>query len=369
LFFGAGTGLVNGFQALVAMRFFVGFGIGGLIVPFDIFAEFLPTEHRGQRLLFINCISALVALGVPIYAYHTIGMGRSWKWFVFLCEIPCLFSFVSGYFLVPESPRWLVSKGRKEEALDILRHAAAVNGKDPDEIFPPDRSIKPEPVEESGFLELFKPKWIKLTLLIWIVWFGFAFAYFGTILATTRVFEDDTDEAGQGDAAPTFNFSAIFISCTAEIVGLTFVIFTVDSYGRIKSQMLFYTLGGLCVFALCLPALVGKVGMLTFIAFCARMCEMGASCLTWVMTSEVLTTDIRTTGHSAANAVARVGGFVSPYIVEGDTDLLRAGVIILAVHVVTVFAVSCIPETKGRPLGLHETTRRVYDQDLDEILI
>ena len=42
------------FGVLLAFRFLVGFGVGGLFVPFDILAEFLPTKHRGQFLIKMN---------------------------------------------------------------------------------------------------------------------------------------------------------------------------------------------------------------------------------------------------------------------------------------------------------------------------
>jgi len=246
-----------------------------------------------------------------------------------------------------------VSQGRNDEALNILRKAARTNGLDPDEVFPSGFVIKPEPEENSSYLQLFTPKWRKITLLLWGVWFGFSFAYYGTILAVTRVFQDNSDNS---DGTPNFNFEAIFISCTAEILGTTIIIFSVDSIGRIRSQQLSYTLGGLCVFMLCLPSLKGSVGTLTVLAFVARVFEMAASCLTWVTTVEILTTEIRTTGHSAANAVARIGGFICPYVVEGNTKLFTVGIVMIVIHALAVFCVTFLPETKGKAMGFHDTS-------------
>ena len=57
---------------------------------------------------------------------------------------------------VPESSRWLISRGRNTEALDILRYAASVNGNDSEAIFPSWCILKDEPEERSSFLELLK---------------------------------------------------------------------------------------------------------------------------------------------------------------------------------------------------------------------
>jgi len=371
-FFGFGTVLAWGYYSLLAMRFMVGFGIGGLTVPFDIYAEFLPTDHRGQHLMAIWYFWTGGSLLVPALAYFTFGYGRSWQIFVLLCAMPCLLSAIAGYFFVPESPRWLVSRHRYDEALDILRNAATVNGKDPHKVFPPGTHFKPEPDEGSSFSELFKPEWRNLTLLLWGVWFGFSFAYYGTILAITRVFEDDAGGTEMYDDdsydIPTFNFQAIFISCTAELVGITVILLTVDKLGRISTQAAFYALGGLCVYMLCRPS-IDSDGTLTFISFCARICEMAASCLTWVTTAEVLSTEIRTTGHSAANAVARIGGFLCPYLVEGKTTLATVGMVMVVVHAFAVACVAFLPETKGKSLGFHEPPRRLSSRGHEQMPI
>ena len=52
--FGLLSGTAPNFGSLVFFRFVVGFGVGGLFVPFDILAEFVPTKHRGQYLVYMN---------------------------------------------------------------------------------------------------------------------------------------------------------------------------------------------------------------------------------------------------------------------------------------------------------------------------
>jgi len=110
--FGFATAAVNSYPALIAVRFLVGFGVGGLTVPFDTLAEFVPTSARGTNLLAIEYFWCIGTLLTPLAAYYTIGTGgeegsniHSWRWFVALCAVPCLLSTVVGYCFVPESPR------------------------------------------------------------------------------------------------------------------------------------------------------------------------------------------------------------------------------------------------------------------------
>ena len=73
------------------------------------------------------------------------------------------------------------------------------------------------------------------------------------------------------------------------------VILMVDRFGRIAPQSFSYLFGGLFVLLLSMSARK-SLFLSTLAAFCARIFEMMATCLTWVTTAEVLSTEIRTTG-------------------------------------------------------------------------
>lgn len=109
------------------------------------------------------------------------------------------------------------------------------------------------------------------------------------ILLITRIFENTRkDQEANIDNGPEFNFPAIVISSTAEVVGLLIVISQIDSVGRVNAQAISYGLGGITVFAVCLTSSVGNVSsgvslaILTILSYFARCFEMGASCVTWV---------------------------------------------------------------------------------------
>lgn len=353
-FFGMITALCNGFWSLLFVRFMVGFGIGGLTVPFDILVEFIPTESRGKYLLLIEYYWTLGSMMVPIVAYFTIELMDSWKLFVVVCAVPSLVSLVSGIYFVPESPRWLILKGRNEEALAILRHAAYVNGQDPKKVFPSGCYIIEEDDQDSNFIELFQPRWRKTTLLLFALWSGFAICYYGAIMVTTRIFQVESSEVDDDDANSihaTFDYSAIFISSSAEAIGTAIAIGLVDRIGRIPTIAGSYFTGGIVLFLLCF--FVHQMGRSVAVAlsFMSRICEMIASCTVWISTAEIFTTDIRSTGHSATNAVARIGGFISPYVVSGNASFQLIGAVFLAVHVGAALCALQLPETKGLELG------------------
>lgn len=324
-------------------------------MPFDILAECLPISIRGKFLLFIEYFWTLGSMTIPVLAYLTIGQGASWNVFVFICAIPCCIGTIGGMIYVPESIHWLASQGRTNEALDILKDAAIINGKDPNDIFTAIDGITPlkikhEQSEDTSYAELLKPKWRKLTLLLWVLWFFLAFSYYGTLMIVTKVFEEDNDS--DDDDSLSFDYLAIFISSTAEIFGTTMVILTVDKWGRVMSQIIFYCFGGFFLYLLCMFADTKATNtLLTIYSFMARIFTMASTCCTWVAAAELFGTEVRTTGHSSCSAVARVGGIIVPFIVYSNISFPHLGVIMLVVHYLVTIIVMQTPETQGKEMG------------------
>lgn len=305
---------------------------------------------------------------VVCVAYFTLEQEKvgGWRLFVVVCNVPCWFSVLVGYYYVPESPRWLCAQGRCEEALVILRKAAKTNGLDSDLLFPVGLNLENEEEDESSFCELFSSRWRWTTLKLWGVWGFFAFGYYGTILVITEIFNSEREHStglGGGNQTYGFDYAAIFVSSSAELVGTSFAIFSIDTAGRIPVQKGAYAMAGVTVCALCLSAANdARRSVLIALSFAARIFEMIGSCVSWVSTAEILTTEVRTTGHSAANAVARIGSLFSPFLMQGHGSLLKKGLVMLAIHTGAVLCVSQLPETKGSHLGRAHQPHTLYDE-------
>mmetsp|Transcript_51513 Transcript_51513/g.124389 ORF Transcript_51513/g.124389 Transcript_51513/m.124389 type:complete len:683 (+) Transcript_51513:67-2115(+) len=427
-FFGMATALCTTYTQLLVARFLVGFGVGGLTVPYDALGEMMGSSLRGRSMLSTSFFWTGGSLLVPLFAWMTLGGGGSyeststgsWRSFVVLCAVPCVFSAILGFWLVPESPRFLLSKGRGERALGILRKAAARNGKAPfitfpegtvlvDEHAPTQSDTQQETHQEKNCCYLLSsPQRRKISFFLMWQWFGLAFVYYGCIIAVSIVFSDEEsgdDSIGAGDvstdvdsaAADTgtssgsfeFDYSAILISSSAEVVGLSFAILVIDCWGRVRTQTWTYFLGGLCVLILGLLDYYVGGGVqvpesetsnstkttedagaiqenelnedvidqqeerrhLVFFAFLARMFIMAATSATWLHTSELLPTEIRATGHGLANASGRVGGLLCPFIITESSSLRLIGLFMFAVSVLASVCSYCLPETAGMALG------------------
>ncbi|GKY95332.1 hypothetical protein MPSEU_000495000 [Mayamaea pseudoterrestris] len=330
----------------------IGFGVGGLTIPFDTLAEFLPAKGRGTNLLLIEYFWTVGCLYVVAAAYCTLqGADAQWQKLVLLCNLPCVAALIIGYVCVPESPRWLVSRGRCDEALHVLRKVAKINGLDAQTVFPQGLELaQEEHGPEATIADLLQPEWRAITLCLWGTWCGFAFGYYGAILTITKVFKS-SDSSPSTTSPYSFDYSAIFVSSSAEILGTTLAILAIDRLGRIPSQVASYVAAGISI---CLLGILSEEhasrNILVALGFLTRVFEMCGTCSTWVGTAEILTTEVRTTGHSAANAVARIGAFVSPFVIA-DNSPRNIGLVMLLVHLFTAACVSKLPETKGKSLG------------------
>jgi len=153
--FSIATGLLyftpdNGWIYLTIMRFFVGFGVGGLYcVDLPLVQEFMPSSKRGWVGGLVTCV---IPLGVGMGAVLGAFMGPTeWRLLFVIGLAPSLLVLLVRIW-VPESPWWLVRQGRYEEARKSLAWALQVS---PNSLPLPDTTSNPRPVAPS-FFELFK---------------------------------------------------------------------------------------------------------------------------------------------------------------------------------------------------------------------
>ncbi|KAK8217256.1 hypothetical protein M8818_001509 [Zalaria obscura] len=122
------------FKMFVASRFFVGFGctLSQLSSPL-LLTEICHPQHRGRVTAVYNCLWNVGAVVATWLTFGTFRIQNNWAWRIpsILQAFPSLFQF-SLLFLVPESPRWLISKDRGAEALHVLAKYHA-NGDETDE--------------------------------------------------------------------------------------------------------------------------------------------------------------------------------------------------------------------------------------------
>src|SRR5271169_3005868 len=140
----------NGWIYLSVMRFFVGFGVGGLYcVDLPLVQEFMPSSRRGWVGGLVTCVIPLgVGLGAVLGAF--VGSGQ-WRLLFAVGVLPALLVLLVRLW-VPESPRWLCRQGRYEEARKSLAWALQMDAS----ALPLPTAADAGPIIKSNWLDLFK---------------------------------------------------------------------------------------------------------------------------------------------------------------------------------------------------------------------
>lgn len=175
------SALAPSFLTLVIARMIGGLGVGAALIVAPMYiAEISPPELRG-RLVSINQLNIVVGISVAFFTnFLILKLGQSdaawamslridewnWRWMLGLEALPAAVYFLS-LWPVPESPRWLVLKGREKEALGVMTrfNPSARAENQLDEIR---SSIALQPAGEPSRLAVLFKKPLRLVLLIGI---------------------------------------------------------------------------------------------------------------------------------------------------------------------------------------------------------
>lgn len=358
---GFASGAAPSYGWLVLLRAIAGFGIGGVSIPFDLLAEFLPPSHRGTFLIYLQyfwTIGSLFVSGVAWLSLSTYG----WRFLTYVTAIPVTLTSIYSICYLPESPRWLLLKGRREEAEKIIKEAALINGVVMEPFVLKEFVFEDEHVEAS-YSDLLTIKEIRnITIPLWIVWFIFGITYYGVILFVGRIYAKNDHIAH--DKSCSFDYPSIFINTCSEIFGVTISFLLVDKMGRRYTQSGFYVLGA---FAVALMGLNLQGSLLILVAGIGRLSALAASNVTWVVTPELYSTNVRTVGHASCIAFSKLGSFISPFLVVSTLSYYQVGLILGTLNVFAALSALLLPETKDRDLDEHSNIHLVEHRELSRV--
>jgi len=213
------------------------------------------------------------------------------------------------WFVLPESPRWLIASNRMKEAKELIQKAAKRNGKtisekylDPDvEMTAKSSDEKAPEVETMDFKELFNRHLLKNTLVMFIVWPIVTLGYYGITFGMANLSD-----------SLFLNFA---LGSLIEIPSYIAVLALMDIIGRkpIFSGSLLLT-GASCVVVGYLAGEEGVDGVKTVLALTGKFFASGTFAIVYMYTAELYPTLIRSTAVGSCSLMARIGGMLAPQI-------------------------------------------------------
>lgn len=339
------SGFANSFYTLLILRFLTGFGLGGeLPAASTLVSEYSPTKIRGRNVIILESFWAWGWILAALVAYLLIPQ-YGWRTAFFVGGIPALFAAVLR-FAVPESPRYLEIKGKHSQADALVKIMEAQAGVESSDI--KDTADTLVSNVKVTIKDLWTRKFIKTTIVLWIIWFGINFGYYGFVLWTPTLL------VAKGFAlVKSFQFTLIM--CLAQLPGYFSAAYLVEKIGRKKVLSIYFL--GTAVAAWLFGHAATTSAVLTYGSL-LYFFSLGAWGCVYAYTPEVYPTALRASGAGWAAAFGRFGAFIAPFIVPviykiygGITGFiyvfaLLAGVFAAVAVVVGIFG----KETMGKTL-------------------
>ncbi|XP_061696996.1 organic cation/carnitine transporter 2-like [Syngnathoides biaculeatus] len=329
--------LAPSWELFSVIFFLVGFGqISCFVVVFVLGTEILTGPIR---VLFGNlCMPFAFAFGMLLLP-GTAYLVRTWRRLALILALPGL-SCVPLWWLLPESPRWLVSRGHLRRAEVLLSSAAVENRvRAPEVIF---KTTKVENLslnrsESLNFMDLVQTKNIRhISLILWIVWFSANLSYFGISFNMSSL-----------SGNPFVNY---FLVVAIELPAYTASWLASRRLPRRLSFIAFSLLGALALLLVQITVKAHPV-LTLFLVLLGKFGILAGVSILYTYSGELYPTVIRNTALSFCATFSRLGSAVSPYILElGVWYELLPWILVGSLSVFGVALSIFLPETFTHPL-------------------
>ena len=330
------------YELLVLFRFLVGLGLGGeLPVAATLVTEYVPGRARGRFMVLLESFWAVGWLLAALIAYFIIPV-TGWRTAFLIGALPALYTMVIRMHL-PESVRYLLKKGKIEEVRKIVSSLEERCHMEPRPLEVTEKDVAEE--TKGSFTSLWTSRFIKRTVMLWLVWFGIVFSYYGVFMwLPSLVFK-------QGfTVVKTFEY--VLVMTLSQLPGYAAAAWLVDRLGRRYTLSLFLLGSGIASYffghAETVTALLCWGATMSFF-------NLGAWGVIYTYTPELYPTEIRGLGCGWATGFGRVGGMVAPLLVGalltdawdmGHIFYIFAGVFVLISFIVLTLGT----ETKRKEL-------------------
>ncbi|WP_315832446.1 MFS transporter [Bradyrhizobium prioriisuperbiae] len=349
IFWGLGSlfcGLSTTVTMLGASRLLLGFGMGmEFPVAQSMVSEIMPAANRGRYIALLEGFWPLGFIVSGLLSYVVLSVA-DWHWVFILQAIPALFVLVIRRY-VPESPRWLASRGHSDRAEATIREierkvSERLDGKP----LPP-----PQPQqafgtasEGGGIASLFSGIYARRTAMLWSLWFFALLGFYGLTTWLGALLQ------AKGFPVTKSVFYTILISL-AGIPGFLCSAWLVEAWGRKGTLALNLLAGAVACYAY--GSATGQTQLIVA-SLCMQFFLFGMWSALYAYTPELYPTRIRATGTGFASAIGRVGSLIGPYVIgiilptagQAGVFALGAGAFVLAALAVLILG----EETQGRTL-------------------
>ncbi|XP_054336365.1 solute carrier family 22 member 14 isoform X5 [Pongo pygmaeus] len=332
IIFGFGTAFVNSFHLYLFFRFGISQSVVGYAISsISLATEWLVGEHRAHAIILEHCFFAVGAMLLTGIAYSL----PHWR-LLFLVGGILAIPLISYIWILPESPRWLMMKGKVKEAKQVLCYAASVNKKTIPSNLLDELQLPRKKVTRASVLDFCKNRQLcKVTLVMSCVWFTVSYTYFTLSLRMREL-------------GVSVHFRHV-VPSIMEVPARLCCIFLLQQIGRKWS--LAVTLLQAIIWCLLLLFLPEELKSMTILVLTLGKFSLAATVTVFFLyTAELLPTVLRATGVGLVSLASAAGAILSLTIISQTPSLLP--IFLCCVLAIVAFSLSLLlPETRDQPLS------------------
>ena len=327
--------------SLFILRFLIGVGVGlEYPVAGSLLTEFLPQKHRGKRLAGLTILWFAGAALAYIVGNLILSIGGDAAWRLVLAS-PAVLGVLLFVIRIgtPESPRWLISKGRFSEAEQIIK-----------KVYGPDFSLKNVPAENSEakvtLKDLVRSGYGKRMLFVCVFWSAAVvpmFAVYSFAPVVLKALNLNGEWASLGSVAITLLF----------VVGCIIATRLIDTMGRRRLIIHSFLWSSLALLGLGMFSHGSE--MLVLVMFGAYAVFIGgAQVLELVYPNELFPTEVRAFAVGMGSSMSRIGSAAGTWLVPVSLQTLGIAHTMYAAAIVSfiglLVSVWLAPETRNMTL-------------------
>lgn len=335
------------YLSFIVFRTIQGIGLGGEVpVAATYMNEVSASRFRGRMVLLLQ---SSFAFGIVITSLVSIWIipNLGWQWMFFIGAAPAVLAVWLRRFM-PESPRWLASRGQTEEAHKVMQsieeEIARRHTLPPATLQPP----TPGSAEQPGIAALFVGPYFKRTIMMWTLMLCTSITGYGLLTWMPSIYRTVL----KLPVNEVLRYG--LVGSIASFLGCVSCAFLVDMIGRRAAFSLGFFGSALALGVLWHVALsVEPIYLVTLAAIGLYFISMLLSGL-YLYVPELYPTSIRAVGTGAASAWLRIGAIVGPSLVGwilGASDV--SGVFLMFAAIGAIGGLTILlfaPETRGRRL-------------------
>ncbi|XP_072912007.1 solute carrier family 22 member 16 isoform X1 [Hemitrygon akajei] len=345
--FGVAVAFTNDYYSFIIVRFLLALVASGyLVVVFVYVTEYTGLKARSWASMHVHAYFAVGIMVVALVGF----LVRTWRLYQLILSVVTV-PFIFFCWLLPETPWWLLAKGRIEDVQKLVDRIAQWNRvKIPCHLSvmqmnSPEDSTDKEVAnnqhknkqKKMSILDLFRTcDLVKRTITIWLVWFTGSLGYYVSSLGSVNLGGNE--------------YLNLFLAGAVEIPSYIVACIVMDRLGRRNTlaPSLFLT-GITCVLSMVIPQDIEALSItLSMIGKFAIAVAFG---LIYLYTAELYPTIIRSLAVGSGSMMARVGSTVAPFcVLLSSVWIFLPQLIVGIMSFLTGFLTLLLPETLGRPL-------------------